>query len=364
MFEERDSAFMREALALADRVKGTTIPNPAVGAVIVQGDTVVGRGATQPAGGPHAEVVALREAGALARGATAYVTLEPCNHVGLTPPCTAALVEAGVATVFASVKDPNPLVRGKGIRLLRGKGITVHTGLLEKEASRLNEDFFWSITRRRPWLTLKLAFTLDGQIADLNGHSRWITNHASRRFVHDLRRRHAAIAVGGATVVADDPQLTVRHVAGPSPARIVFTSHPARLRRTNIWTTAGRIRSIAVTPGGKAGAKRKLVCGVEQWYTGERDEHRHMLAFLDMAYGEKLSSILIEGGRHLASSFLEHDLVNRLWLFYGNRLIGGGLSGIEFAASLPLPHAIRLDGMEITPFADNICITGIPRRMG
>jgi diaminohydroxyphosphoribosylaminopyrimidine deaminase/5-amino-6-(5-phosphoribosylamino)uracil reductase len=359
MYTESDYTDMRRALALADAVKGTTHPNPAVGAVIVNRGFVVGAGATQPWRGPHAEVMALQEAGPRARGAKIYVTLEPCNHTGQTPPCTAALVAAGIKEVFVATKDPNPLVSGRGIRFLKSKGIIVHTGLLQTEAARLNEDFFFSITHQKPWITLKLALTLDGRIADSRGRSRWITSPASRVLVHDLRRRHAAIAIGGATALTDNPELTVRHVTGPSPVRIVFASDYRPLRPLKLWQTAATTRTIIVSPGGTQ-QMRTEADGVELWTTGKRPGKSHMAAFLTMAFNERLTSILVEGGGRLASSLLESRLVNRLCLFYGNRLLGGGIDAFRFKRGLALTSAIRLGAIETTVVDNDFMVTGLP----
>jgi diaminohydroxyphosphoribosylaminopyrimidine deaminase/5-amino-6-(5-phosphoribosylamino)uracil reductase len=209
-FSVPDTNFMSEAIALAWSVKGKTFPNPAVGAIVVHRSGIVGTGTTQPWGGAHAERVALNQAGPLARGATLYVTLEPCCHQGRTPPCIDAVIEAGIGRVVVGVGDPNPLVNGKGIARLRTAGIAVDAFLLREEAEAVNEDFFWAITRRRSWITLKLALTLDGRIADSQGFSKWITDSPARAFAHELRRRHAAIAVGRTTLERDDPRLTVR----------------------------------------------------------------------------------------------------------------------------------------------------------
>jgi diaminohydroxyphosphoribosylaminopyrimidine deaminase/5-amino-6-(5-phosphoribosylamino)uracil reductase len=332
-----------------------------VGAVIVKGRTVVGAGATQQWGGPHGEIMALRQAGARAKGASLYVTLEPCNHFGKTPPCTRAVVAAGIAEVFVAVKDPNPLVAGKGIRYLRSHGVKVQVGLLEAQARRLNEDFFWAITSKTAWISLKLALTLDGRITDAFGKSRWITNQASRTLVHDLRRRHAGIAVGSATVAADNPQLTVRHVKGVSPARFVFTSRTGLPPDCHLAKTTGGLRTILVMPGGRARTKSIGADGIQTWHTGAGPHTRaHLEAFLAMAYEERLTSILIEGGQQLASAFLEHRLVNRVYLFYGNRLLGGGLDGLRFGKSLSLSRCMHLDQLAITTLEDNVMITGLP----
>jgi diaminohydroxyphosphoribosylaminopyrimidine deaminase/5-amino-6-(5-phosphoribosylamino)uracil reductase len=203
-----DLLHMRAALALARRGLGNAWPNPAVGCVLVKEGRVIGRGWTQPGGRPHAETEALRRAGDAARGATAYVTLEPCSHHGRTPPCCEALAEAGITRVVMAMRDPDPRVNGRGLAMLRGAGIAVEEGLLEAEARALNAGFFRRIQAGMPVVTLKLASTLDGRIATASGESRWITGAAARREVHALRARHDAILVGSGTVLADDPDLT------------------------------------------------------------------------------------------------------------------------------------------------------------
>ena len=360
-FSESDAAFMAHALELAGRAKGKTFPNPAVGAVIVSRGKVVGEGATQECGGPHAERVALAQAGKKARGATLYATLEPCCHYGRTPPCTDAVIAAGIGRVVAAIGDPNPLVNGKGRRRLMAAGITVETGLLRHEAALVNEDFFWAVTTKRAWITLKLACTLDGRIADEDGGSRWITSDAARTFVHELRRRHAAIAVGRATLELDDPRLTVRHCKGNSPARCVFTSNKKIPAGSYFARHTGEARSIVVVAGGK---KRSIVhdapTGLEYWHTGEKDTGAHLAAFAEMAYENDLTSVLVEGGQKLASAFLEQGLANRVYLFYGNKLLGRGKEGFLFSKGLAIDKGVSLKQMEILPFADTVAVTGIP----
>ncbi|MBN2189392.1 MAG: bifunctional diaminohydroxyphosphoribosylaminopyrimidine deaminase/5-amino-6-(5-phosphoribosylamino)uracil reductase RibD [Chitinispirillaceae bacterium] len=358
-----DQAFMDRALSLAEAVKGKTFPNPAVGAVVVAKGTVVGQGATRRAGGPHAEIVALGKAGRAARGATLYVTLEPCCHLGRTPPCTDAIIRAGIRRAVVAVGDPNPLVRGRGTARLRAAGIRVDVGLLAGRAAALNEDFFWAITRQRAWITLKLALTLDGRIADTRGKSQWITGKEALRFAQELRRRHAAVAVGRRTLERDDPRLSVRHKKGFSPARIVFASRKHALTDSFFARHAAEARSIVVMPGGRAPAVvREPSGGVECWRTGETGGCEHLLAFTRMAYENDITSVLVEGGSALASAFMEHGLVNRVYLLYGNKLFGNGLAGFNFDKGLQVESAMRLGSHEVLLLGDTVGITGIPSR--
>jgi diaminohydroxyphosphoribosylaminopyrimidine deaminase/5-amino-6-(5-phosphoribosylamino)uracil reductase len=359
-FTIKQRSYMAAALRLAQAVKGTTFPNPAVGALVVVGTTIVGKGATSPCGGPHAEKIALAQAGGRAKNASLYVTLEPCGHFGRTPPCTDALVASGIRSVYISTIDPNPLVNGRGIRHLKKHGIKVHSGLLSEEARRLNEDFFWSITRKTPWVTLKLALTLDGRIADREGRSQWITSPQSRTYVHDLRRRHAAIIVGRATLLKDDPKLTVRHGRKAHPARIVFSSSQ-HLPATSYFIRHARdARSIVVIPGGKKAGVKKCSNGLEIWHTGAADGKIDLASFLHLAYTEGLTSLLVEGGSTVASSFMEYHCVNRLCLFYGNKLLGNGREGFIFAKGLSLSRAIELRDRTVHLFGSDVMISGIP----
>ncbi|MBN2188930.1 MAG: bifunctional diaminohydroxyphosphoribosylaminopyrimidine deaminase/5-amino-6-(5-phosphoribosylamino)uracil reductase RibD [Chitinispirillaceae bacterium] len=361
---QKDRDFMAQAVELAWAVKGKTFPNPAVGAVVVSRGRIAGEGATRAAGGPHAERVALKKAGERAAGATLYVTLEPCCHFGHTPPCTEAIITAKIRRVVAASADPNPLVSGKGFAKLRAAGITVEIGLLRDEAAAVNEDFFHAIIKKRAWITLKLACTLDGRIADGQGVSRWITGKEAREFGHELRRTHAAVAVGRATLERDDPRLTVRHMKGYSPARIVFTADPKIPRKSFFYRHANEARSIVVVSGrGARRIVRDSRSGLEFWFTGEKNPHAHLLAFASMAFKNDITSVLVEGGRKLASSFLESGLVKRVYLFYGNKILGRGKEGILFTKGLPLSRCLRLKKREVLLFGDTFGITGIPEKL-
>lgn len=359
-FTEKDTLFMSIALKLADKAKGTTFPNPAVGAVIVKNGVIVGKGATAPGGRPHAEKIALDKAGKKALNATMYVTLEPCGHFGKSPPCADTIIAAGIKAVFMSMPDPNPLVSGRGMRRLKNNGIRVRSGLMRESAYALNEDFFWAITRKLPWITLKLAATLDGKIADAHNDSQWITSAASRAFVHDVRRRHGAIAVGRATLTKDDPKLTVRHVKGPDPVRIVFSSNPMLPAASYFVRNARRTRSIVVVASGEGAVKRTCDNGVEIWQTGDTSPEKSLLRFLRMAYEEGITSILVEGGQKLASAFLEYHYVNRLYLFFGNKILGAGRDAFAFDKGLPLKNAIALKEWSTRVFRPDFVVTGIP----
>lgn len=313
-----DTLFMRRAIELARRGEGLTRPNPPVGAVVVKSGRIVGEGWHRKAGGPHAEILALRQAGEAARGATLYVTLEPCCTHGRTPPCTDAVLAAGIRRVVAACRDPNPRHAGRGLRLLKRRGLDVVSGVAGGEAGRLVEPFAKWITRRRPFVTLKLAVTLDGRIADAEGRSRWITGEASRKRVQALRRRADAILTGVNTVNADDPSLLPRPARGRRPWRVVVDTrgrvnpdarifHDEAAGRTMLATTAeaGAALAHVILPGRKNG-RVDLAKLLQE------------LAALDILH------VVCEGGGQLAASLLGEKLVDELWLFVAPRILGGG----------------------------------------
>ena len=357
---ENDLRFMQIALELAREAKGRTFPNPAVGAVVVNEGRIVGKGATEPYGGPHAEKVALAQAGENAKGASLYVTLEPCCHFGKTPPCTDSIIASGIKRVIFSVKDPNPLVGGKGAQRLTQNGIEVSEGLLQEQATELNEDFFWSITNKQAWVSLKLAMTLDGKIADTAGSSKWITGESAREYVHELRRCHAAVAVGKGTLQADDPQLTVRHKKGYSPARIIFSSDNQISQNSYFFLHSAETRSIVVVSGGDS-SEIKKESGIEFWFTGLTDKIQSLQKFVQMAYQQNLTSIFLEGGQRIASGFLQAGLVNRLYLFYGSKILGDGKDGISFSEGLSMDECINLTGIRQQVFGSDFLISGVPQ---
>ena len=341
---------MRAALALAARGLGSTWPNPAVGCVLVAGGRVVGRGWTQPGGRPHAEAVALERAGARARGATAYVSLEPCAHHGATPPCADALIAAGIAAAVIAMPDPNP-VAGGGIDRLRAAGIAVEVGLMEDEARALNAGFLLAVEHGRPLVTLKTATTLDGRIALANGASQWLTGAPARRRAHLLRSQHDAVMVGAGTAVADNPMLTCRlpGLAERSPVRIVVDSS-LRLPLTHrVVATAGDTPTWVVTLAAAPGVrKRALRDGGVEVIEVRPDGFGHpdVAEMLALIARRGVTRLLVEGGSRLAAAFLRTDLVDRLAWFRAPALIGGDgypaarPFGIEELADMP---AFRLE---------------------
>lgn len=320
---------MRAALALAGRGLGRVWPNPAVGCVLAdpQG-RVVGRGWTQPGGRPHAETEALARAAGAAKGATAYVTLEPCAHHGQTPPCADALIEAGVARVVAAAEDPDPRVKGGGLARLRDAGIAVEGGLLREEAEMLNAGYLMRQRDGRPLATLKLATTLDGRIATHAGESHWITGEAARANAHMMRARYDAIMVGIGTARADDPSLTCRlpGLEDRSPVRIVVDARLQLALTSDLVVTAAQTPSWLVTvPGGDANRLRAFAdCGVKVIEVGEAADGYPDPAAMFKALGvEGLTRVLVEGGGHLAAGLIQADLVDRLRWFRAAGVMGG-----------------------------------------
>lgn len=340
----QDVAQMRAALALAARGLGNTWPNPAVGCVIVKEGVVVGRGWTAPGGRPHAETEALRRAGAAARGATAYVTLEPCCHWGRTPPCADALIAAGVARVVVAMQDPDPRVDGAGLRRLREAGIAVASGMLEAEARALNAGFLKRLASGLPLLTLKLATTLDGRIATRAGESQWITGPAARRAAHALRGRHDAVLVGSGTALADDPDLTCR-LPGFAPVPTVRVVADARLR---LAPSARLFRNpapvwIATRPGhdeARLAPLRQAGAAILEVPAAGAGEGLDAAALLRALAAQGLTRVLSEGGAGLAAALLRAGLVDRLAWFHAPAILGG--DGRPAAEALPLARLAEM----------------------
>jgi diaminohydroxyphosphoribosylaminopyrimidine deaminase/5-amino-6-(5-phosphoribosylamino)uracil reductase len=329
---------MQAALTLARRGLGNVWPNPSVGCVIVRDGQVVGRGWTQPGGRPHAETEALRRAGEAARGATAYVTLEPCSHHGRTPPCCNALIAAGVARVVCALRDPDPRVDGRGFVMLREAGIAVDEGLLEAEARDINAGFTSRITRGLPLVTLKLATTLDGRIATHTGESKWITGPAARREAHALRARHDAILVGSGTVLADDPDLTCR-LAGATPRQALRVVADARLRTpptARLVATARLHPTLIVTAAGHPPATRALFqsAGAELATVPRAEQGLDLRGLLEALAQRGVTRVLAEGGAGIAAGLLREGLVDRLAWFHAPGIMGG--DGMPAAYPLPV----------------------------
>ncbi len=323
-----DLRFMRAALALARRGLGSVWPNPAVGCVITDRGRVVGRGWTQPGGRPHGETEALGRAGLAARGATAYVSLEPCCHWGRTPPCTDALVAAGIRRVVVAMEDPDPRVAGEGVRQLRAAGLNVDTSLCKAEAAEINAGFFCRLRNGRPLVTLKLATSLDGRIATGRGESQWITGPPARERAHALRAAHDAIMVGTGTALADDPQLTCRlpGLAHRSPVRVVFDRHLRIPPTIRLISDARAVPTWVLTLPSADPERRQAIlsAGAAVIDIDPGPDGNGSLAAALAALGERgITRLLVEGGGQLAAGFAHAGLVDRLVWVHAPMLIGG-----------------------------------------
>ncbi len=337
---------MRAALGLARRGLGRVWPNPAVGCIVTSGDLVVGRGWTGPGGRPHAETIALAEAGPAARGATAYVTLEPCAHTGRTPPCTDALIRAGIARVVIPMIDPDPRVSGRGVAALQAAGITVEIGCLAEEAAAVNQGFLTRVAAGRPMLTLKLATSLDGRIATRTGESRWITGPEARAEVHLLRARYDAVMIGAGTARSDNPRLDVRGIglADITPVRIVVAATLDLPLEGNLGRTAGSA-PLWLCHHAEAPAARRAAweaAGAKLIEIPRNSDTRIDLEALMRQLGERgLTRILCEGGGQLAAALLAADLVDAIVTYTGGIALG--------QESVPVVGPLALDALADAP---------------
>lgn len=319
--------WMQRALALAARGEGLTRPNPPVGAVVVKNGKIVGEGWHRRAGGPHAEPVALRQAGSQARGSTIYITLEPCSTHGRTPPCTERILEAGVREVVIGAIDPNPKHAGRGVRLLRRRGIKVVTGICKEEATALIEPFAKVVTARRPWVTLKLGMTMDGKIADQRRQSKWITGAVARREVQSMRRRADVVMVGAGTVAADDPSLWPRPAKGRTPWRVVVDTHGRTCPQSRVYTDEYAAHTIVALGEDVSNqrARRYARQGCEVLRV-PNSRPTGVKAILQRLTELGALHVLCEGGGDLAAVLVEAGLVDEWVGFVAPRILGGTTS--------------------------------------
>jgi diaminohydroxyphosphoribosylaminopyrimidine deaminase/5-amino-6-(5-phosphoribosylamino)uracil reductase len=360
---EADERYMWLALDLAAQGLGSTSPNPMVGAVLVKDGEIIGTGYHQKAGGPHAEVIALDAAGDLARGATLYVTLEPCSHTGKTPPCTNRIIAAGVRKVVVAMQDPNPLVNGRGLAQLNEAGIKVKSGVLQDNAERLNEAFIKFITEKHPFVTMKAAMTLDGKIATRTMASRWISGERSREYGHRLRNQHDAIMVGIGTVQADNPSLTTRlPEGGKNPLRIVIDSNANTPLHSKVVLEQPDTTLLFATDA--APEKQVLALrqhGVEVIQLPAGNNGRVPLdAVMDELGRRDITSVLVEGGSALNYSLLEQGLVDKVSFFVAPMIFGGdtALSPVGGTGVATVEEAWNITDIEINRYDSDILITG------
>ncbi len=359
-----DEALMHEALALARRGLGRTHPNPLVGALILRGKEVVGRGYHRRAGAAHAEIAALKEAESRAVGGTLYVTLEPCCHVGRTPPCTEAIIASGLRRVIFGTLDPNPRVSGKGARALREAGLEVRGGVLEKECRKLNEDYAKWVTKGLPFVILKAALSLDGKIATRTGSSRWITGREARAFSHGLRASVDAIMVGVETVLKDDPLLTARPPKGPhrSPLRVILDSRlrtPPMAKVLTAKPSAGTI--LVATEAAPSSRRRRLEkAGAQVWILPGRDGRVSLQVLLRQLAEKGCLSLLVEGGSEVHAALLSEGLADKVLFFIAPLILGGreapgpvGGHGVEEPS-----QGVRIERVEVQRLGEDILVEG------
>ncbi|MGM0472102.1 MAG: bifunctional diaminohydroxyphosphoribosylaminopyrimidine deaminase/5-amino-6-(5-phosphoribosylamino)uracil reductase RibD [Bacillota bacterium] len=369
--KKSDRHYMKRALELAAQGRGRVNPNPMVGAVIVKDGQVVGEGYHQAAGEAHAEVNALADAGSDAQGATIYVTLEPCSHYGKTPPCSKALIEAGIARVVAAMEDPNPLIAGRGLEELAKAGIEVDSGLLEEEAKKLNEAFLKYITTDRPFVILKNALTLDGKIATKSGSSKWISGTQSRELVHQLRDEVDGILVGIGTVIADNPRLTTRleDRGGVDATRIILDPKLEISLAAKVVNLESEAKTVVVTAPKNSETKKAeqlIDKGVKILTVPAVDGYLDLDCLLTKLGELEMMSLLVEGGSAVSTSFLFNGLVDKLIYFIAPKIIGGseavgvvGGLGVE-----QVNDGIEIDDLEVTKSGADLMVTGYPNYRG
>jgi diaminohydroxyphosphoribosylaminopyrimidine deaminase/5-amino-6-(5-phosphoribosylamino)uracil reductase len=361
--ETTDIEYMSQALKLAAQARGRTCPNPMVGAVLVRDGKIVGRGYHQKAGLAHAEIEALGQAGELARGATLYVTLEPCNHQGRTPPCTRAIIAGGVKRVVYATCDPNPKVCGGGAETLKQNGIETTGGVMEQQAVKLNEVYFKYMKTGLPFVTLKLAASLDGRIASASGTATRLSGVEAHSYAHNLRLGHEAVMVGANTVVTDDPQLTVRLVDNPDkkqPTRFVLDSGLRILLEAKVLND-GQAKTIVVTSSAADQGKRKQIeaKGIDVWNMGRDAEGLiDLKALLHQMGLDEYCSLLVEGGGKVAASFLKLGLIDKVVMIYTPNIIGG--QGVPAVGELSLENGdlIKLRDLECKMYGQDVIVEG------
>ena len=361
-----DREYMLMALELAKRAEGDTSPNPMVGCVFVRDGAIIGSGWHHKAGEPHAEVEAMWSAKNKVRGATCYVTLEPCSHVGKVGPCCVALARMGAKRVVCAMVDPNPKVAGKGIKYLQDNGVEVEVGLCQKEAERLNEKFLFAITHERPFVSLKYAMTLDGKIATSAGDSQWITGQEARTKAHYLRKTHDAILVGVGTVLKDNPELTCRLVQGRNPLRVVLDAH---LRTPLTSAVLNEAAPTVIFVGKEYNQERANALSKMDWVRvieapeispGSLDLE-YILATL---HKEEIRSVLVDGGSQVLGSFKDAGFVDRVYAFIAPKLCGGSsaLSPIGGIGIAQMDDALILENFEMEELGADMLLTAKVKR--
>ncbi|MFO7964895.1 MAG: bifunctional diaminohydroxyphosphoribosylaminopyrimidine deaminase/5-amino-6-(5-phosphoribosylamino)uracil reductase RibD [Desulfobacterales bacterium] len=369
-----DRHYMKTALALAEKGLGYTSPNPMVGAVLVKGGRIIGKGYHEFVGGPHAEINAIAHAGEDLRGAVLYVTLEPCNHTGRTGPCTEKIVSSGIGRVVTAMKDPNPTVAGNGNDYLRRRGVAVTEGVCRKEAERLNEAFIKFVHTRRPFVTLKCAATLDGRIATRTGDSKWISNAVSREYVHRLRHAADAIMVGIGTVVLDNPSLTTRLKdgingrKGRDPIRIILDSSLSIDENATVLTVPYEAPAVLVIQGERLNDEKRrkrdrlAKRGIRFIDIPMKGDRMDLDVLMDRLGEMNIMTLLVEGGSRIIQSALSENIIDKVMFFYGPKLLGGndGIPMIAGNGPEKMADCIRIRDIQVRRFGDDIMVSGYP----
>jgi diaminohydroxyphosphoribosylaminopyrimidine deaminase/5-amino-6-(5-phosphoribosylamino)uracil reductase len=357
--------YMERALSLARLAMGYTSPNPAVGAVVVKDGLAIGMGYTQPAGSEHAEIMAIRQAGDKTQGATMYVTLEPCSHYGRTPPCTQAIIDAGISEVHIALLDPNPVVSGRGVSRLNEEGVKTHIGICQQEAYEINEAYIKHITTGLPFVVAKFAMSLDGKIATKTGDSKWITKEETRKYAHALRYTVDAIMVGVNTIIADNPRLTAKCCGGRGgtgkmqPLRLVVDSKGKVPLNAHIFEPPGEVLLAVAAPFDSVKREKFVEAGAEIVELPAREGSVDIVELLKLLGKREIVTVLVEGGGKLLGSLFDNHLVDKVLAFISPIIIGGreavsvGGNGIDNVAK-----ALRLSRVDIKSFGDDILVSG------
>lgn len=355
--------YMRYALSLAEKGRGRTSPNPVVGAVIVRDGVIIGEGWHKKCGENHAEINAFENAAARGNdvsGAEMYVTLEPCSHYGKTPPCAKAIIEKKIKNVYIGILDPNPLVAGRGVRMMEDAGILVEHGILEEECRRMNEIFLKYITTKRPFVVMKTAMTLDGKIAAYTGDSRWVSCEESRQIVQKMRNSLTGIMVGIGTVLTDNPQLTCRIPNGRDPVRIIADSS------LRIPTEAKVLKdeNCIIAAADSCDREKRQQLGERVLIVKEQDGHLDLDDLMQQLGQRGIDSILLEGGGTLNEAALRAGIVDRVVTFIAPKMIGGSQAKtpVEGQGIEKMSQAVRLENIEITKIGEDLMIQGTPER--
>ncbi len=357
---------MRRALLLARKAEGRTSPNPMVGAVVVRQGRIVGEGYHKKAGSAHAEILALKKAGSKASGGELFVNLEPCGHFGKTPPCVDAVIASGIRKVYIGMKDPNPLVSGKGIRKLRRAGIAVETGTLRAECERLNEVFIKFITTGAPFVILKSALTLDGKTATCRGESRWISNPQSRKVVHALRDRVDAILVGAGTVAQDNPLLTARPVGkkGKNPVRVILDNQNRVPLTARVFLNSSAEKVIYVASQKLPEKKERALLkkGVEVLRLAKKNNRIPLKILMAQLAKREITSVLIEGGSEVNGGALREKIVDKIILFMAPIIFGGkDAPGLAGGAGIPrIQDAVKINEVQVRRLGEDLWLEGYP----